>query len=386
MAGRLDWEPHAGRLAGEVTESFSRWRPLVAATPRHVFVPRWWRWLDPYGWTLRDGHADGQRWLRAAYSDRTLVTQLGSCHADHAQPGDHPSGPPTSSATQPGLVVQMYHHAGLTNGADVLDVGTGSGYGCALLAQRLGDHHVTSIDIDSPLVAAAAGRLANIGLHPAVETCDAAGPLPGTYDRIVSMTSVAPIPLGWLAALRPGGRLVTVLAGTGLIVTADKTPDGGATGRTEWDRAGFMPARSGPGYPPSLLDQCPAAHDADGESVSTGRYPVVDVGRAWELYSMLGVTLPGVQHHYHETPGGDRTAWLLHPDGSWARATGTPSEPPTVHQTGPQRLWDHLDGIRQTWLATGNLPAYGASVTITPDGSVHLTRGHWTATIPARPL
>jgi hypothetical protein len=40
--------------------------------------------------------------------------------------------------------------------------------------------------------------------------------------------------------LRPGGRLLSTLGGTSLIITADKTPDGGAAGCTEWDRAGFM--------------------------------------------------------------------------------------------------------------------------------------------------
>lgn len=380
---RVDWEPRAGRLAGEVTDPMSRWRRLVASVPRHVFVPRWWAWADPDGWTARDGQTDEQLWADAAYSDRTLVTRLGAVHADHARPDSHPGGRPTSSATQPGLVVAMYRHAGITDDADVLDVGTGSGYGCALLARRLGDAHVTSVDVDDYLVKAAADRLASVGLHPQVTVCDATGPLPGSYDRIVSMMSVAPVPASWLAALRPDGRLVTVLAGTGLLVTANKTPDGGAAGRTEWYRAGFMAARSGPDYPPALLDQLPAARDADGEHVSTGRYPVVSIGNAWELHSMLGVTVAGIEHHYRETSGGQRTAWLLHPDGSWARASGTADDPPVVHQSGPRRLWDIADDIRHAWLRDGRLPAYGATVTITPDGSVHLTRGRWHASIPA---
>jgi protein-L-isoaspartate O-methyltransferase len=236
----MDWEPHAVQLATEVTDPMSRWRPVVASVPRHVLVPRWWEWTDPDGWIALEGEADEPRWLDAAYRDRTLVTRLGTAHADHARPGGHADGRPTSSATQPGLVVAMYRHAGLTDDADVLDIGTGSGYGCALLARRLGDGHVTSIDIDDYLVKIATERLASVGLHPEIAVRDATGPLPGRYDRIVSMMSVAPIPASWLAALRPGGRLVTVLAGTGLLVTADKTADGGAAGRTEWYRAGFM--------------------------------------------------------------------------------------------------------------------------------------------------
>jgi protein-L-isoaspartate O-methyltransferase len=321
--------------------------------------------------------------MNVAYSDRTLITRLGTAHADHARPGNHANGRPTSSGTQPGLVVAMYRHAGLTDDADVLDIGTGSGYGCALLARRLGAHHITSVDIDDYLVKAATERLASVGLHPGVAVCDATSVLPGRYDRIVSMMSVAPIPASWLAALRPGGRLVTVLAGTGLLVTADKTADGGAAGRTEWYRAGFMTARSGPDYPPSLLDQYPEARDGDGEQVTTGRYPVVNVGNAWELYSMLGATLPGIEHHYEETDDGRRTSWLLHPDGSWARATATADNPPIVSQSGTRRLWDSLDEIRYAWLRDGKLPAYGASVTITSDGTITLKRGRWHASIPA---
>ncbi len=171
---RLEWEHHAGRLAGEVTDPMSRWRPLVASVPRHVFVPHWWDWADPDGWAAFDGEADEQRWMDAAYRDQTLITRLGTAHADYAQPDDHPGGRPTSSATQPGLVVAMYRHAGITDDADVLDVGTGSGYGCALLARRWGSQ-VTSVDVDDYLVKAAAERLARTGLHPQVTVCDATG-------------------------------------------------------------------------------------------------------------------------------------------------------------------------------------------------------------------
>ena len=96
---------------------------------------------------------------------------------------------------------------------------------------------------------------------------------------------------------------------------------------------------------------------------------------------MLGVTLPGIQDHYEETSDGRRTGWLLHPDGSWARATATPGSPPAVSQAGPRRLWDILDDLRDAWLRDGSLPAYGAAVTISPDGAICLSRGHWQATI-----
>lgn len=386
----MDWKPHAERLAGEVTHPVSRWRPAVAAVPRHVLVPCWWAWSAPgpgfrsFPWTLRDGPASPGAWLGAAYSDRSLVTRIGPLHADHAGPGDRPAGPPTSSATMPGLAVQMLQHGRIADGMDVLDVGTGSGYGCAVLAARLGGHHVTSIDVDGYLTKAATERLDRTGLHPKVVTCDATGPLPGTYDRIIATVAVRPIPASWLAALRPGGRLVATITGTSLIITADKTPDGGAAGRTEWDRASFMQTRGGPDYDglPGLINRFARIRDAEGEHVSTGRYPVVNVAEAQELYSTLGVTVPGgVLHNYRQSADGERTAWMLAHDGSWARATGTGDDPPAVHQSGPRRLWDILDDLRHTWLRDGSLPVHGANVTVTPGGGIRLRRGRWQAAI-----
>jgi hypothetical protein len=92
-----------------------------------------------------------------------------------------------------------------------------------------------------------------------------------------------------------------------IIITADKTADGGASGQVEWDRAGFMETRTGPDYPADLYQRHPELLDPDGE-VTTGRYPVVDVKEAWELWAMLGVLAPGIQHRYQQTDDGRRTA------------------------------------------------------------------------------
>lgn len=139
-------------------------------------------------------------------------------------------------------------------------------------------------------------------------TCNATGPLQGSYDRIVSTVAVRPIPASWLAALRPGGRLVTTITGTALIITADKTDDGGAIGRIEWDRAGFMPTRTGADYPPGLSKEFTAVREAEGDQVSVGRYPVVNVVQAWDIRSMLGIVAPDIEHHYQQDDDGRRTA------------------------------------------------------------------------------
>ncbi|MDJ0346613.1 protein-L-isoaspartate(D-aspartate) O-methyltransferase [Streptomyces sp. H10-C2] len=375
----MDWKPRASALADAVVHPASRWHGPLSATPRHLFVPRWWRRLPESGWTLREGTADPSRWATAAYSDRTLVTRVGSLHADHAADQDHPEGLPTSSSTLPTLMVAMYRHAMIVEGADVLCV-TGSGYGTALLARRLGDRAVTSMDIDPYLVDAARERLDLIGVHSGVYIADITGPLPGTFDRIVSTVGLPGIPPGWLTGLRDGGRFVTNLAGTGLVIAADKTADGGARGHVTWERAGFMATRTGQDYPQPPTTRHAWTDDAD--DVATGRYPVIQVAETWELMTSLAVAVPGVQHGYNEDDG-VRTAVMVHADGSWARATGRRGDRPTVHQAGPRRLWDILDAIRHDWLTDGSLPVYGATAMVDPDGTLRLTRGSWQTIIPA---
>lgn len=323
--------------------------------------------------------------MAAAYSDQTLITKVGTSHADLATPGTQPAGLPTSSSTLPSLVVRMIRHGQIYPGADVLDVATGSGYSAALLAHVLGEEHVTSVDVDPYLTRAAAARLDSIGLHPSVKTADATGPLPGAYDRLVSMVSVRPVPVSWLTALRPGGRLVTVLAGTALILTADKEPDGSewaAVGRIERDWAMFMPTRHGAAYPPEIDDHiAAAARKEDGEHVGPGRYPVIKLADAWELMSLLQVTVPGIVHDYDETEDGRRIARLMHPDGSWARAEAMGHEVSLVHQAGPRRLWNLLDDLREDWLRTGYFQLYGARALIAHNGTILLARGSWKAVI-----
>ena len=377
------WQERAAVLAADIAGPGSGWLDAVRRVPRHVLVPRWFTWSqDGGGWVVRDGQADEPAWLDAAYDGTmSLVTRVGAVHADQAEPGGRHDGRPASSATMPRLVLDMYRRARLADGASILDVGTGSGYGAALLAARYGAGRVTSIDVDGYLTSAAASRLAGLGLHPTIVACDAAGDLPGTFDRIVPMVSLPAIPASWLTALRPDGRLVFSLAGGPVLITARKTPDGGATGRVEYDRAGFMPARHGHGCPPENL--VPAVTgDTDGDDITTSSYPVVDPTWGWELNAILSITTPGLAYSTTASPDtGITTTRITHPDGSWARASGLPGQPATVHQAGPRRLWDVLDAIRADWLSHGYLPLWGARAVIEPDGTCHLSKGHWHATI-----
>ncbi|WAZ19000.1 protein-L-isoaspartate(D-aspartate) O-methyltransferase [Streptomyces cinnabarinus] len=376
----MDWKPHAAALAAKVTHPESAWWGPIRQTPRHVLVERWFT-PDAQGWTAFHGPSDEGMWADAAYSDTTLVTRVGPVHADLAALGKPVTGLPTSSSTLPSLVVTMLEHGRLTAGVRLLDLATGSGYSAALACHRLGDGLVTTLDVDPYLTEAAADRLDRIGLHPTVVTADAGSELPGTFDRIVSMVSMPRIPASWLTALAPGGRLVTTITGTGLIITADKTDDGGAAGRVEWDRASFMTTRTSDDYPPGLSGLFTTASTEEGD-VSVSPFPVLNVMQAWEVWSMLSLAAPGIEHRTGTGEDGSRMAWMLHPDGSWARARTAPGDrTTTVHQGGPRRLYDVLEAIRWRWLEHGELPVYGARATISPDGTTTFSRGGWTATL-----
>jgi protein-L-isoaspartate O-methyltransferase len=375
----MEWQERAAWLGEAVTRPGSRWRRPVAAVPRHLLIPRWFE-ANAGTWEVRDGHADEQAWLEAAYSPvRSLVTRVGPVHADLAA-GELVRGRPTSSATLPLLVVMMLQYACIQDDSEIVEIGTGSGYGTALLARRLGDSQVTSVELDDYLTQAARERLGAMGLRPRLVTADATGALgAGAYDRLVATTSVWRIPVSWLEALRPGGRLVTTISDTGMIITAGKTPDGGAAGQVEWMSAGFMPVRSDSDYPPALQrDDQPLP---EGER-SRGNYPLANLPATRNLRTMLQLAAPGIEHDYRRTADGLRTGSMLHPDGSWAVATAEGLEAPLVRQGGPRRLWDMLDEIRSRWLAEGcEFPFHGATATIRPDGTCELTKGNWSATI-----
>ncbi|MFD0432051.1 methyltransferase domain-containing protein [Streptomyces zhihengii] len=201
----MDWETDAQRLGTKVARPGSPGRRPSRKPPARVRAPVVRTGPGGGGRVVRDGAADPDAWLAAAYSDTTLVTRVGAVHADHAEPGTVvTSGVSTSSSTEPGLIVEMYRQADLVDGPPL--VTTGTGYGTALACHRLGAGMVTSVDVDPYLVEAAADRLSSIGLRPETAVCDLTqGPLPGEYDRIVSTVAVPRIPAAWLEALRPYG-------------------------------------------------------------------------------------------------------------------------------------------------------------------------------------
>jgi len=94
----------------------------------------------------------------------------------------------------------------------VLEIGTGSGFMAALLANRA--KQVLSLEIDPQLAASATDTLRRNGVgNVEVRVADGAKPLPSgpTFDVIVLSGSVAKVPQGLLGSLNIGGRLAAIV-------------------------------------------------------------------------------------------------------------------------------------------------------------------------------
>jgi protein-L-isoaspartate(D-aspartate) O-methyltransferase len=143
----------------------------MRTVPRHSFVP-----VD-----LR-GHA---------YEDRPLPI-------GHDQ-----------TISQPFIVASMTEELRLKEGLKVLEIGTGSGYQAAVLAQIT--PHVFTIEIKAPLVVTAKGTLRRLG-YTTVEVRHADGYYgwkeEAPFDAIMVTAAAPHVPPPLVEQLKPGGRMI----------------------------------------------------------------------------------------------------------------------------------------------------------------------------------
>ena len=113
---------------------------------------------------------------------------------------------------QPKLEARVIQELALKKTDRVLEVGTGSGYLCALLAHRAA--HVNSVEIRPGLAEFGRRNLEHHGVaNIALELGDAARGWPShaPYDVIVLTDSTPLLPHAFLDELAPGGRLFAVV-------------------------------------------------------------------------------------------------------------------------------------------------------------------------------
>lgn len=109
---------------------------------------------------------------------------------------------------EPLLWARHFDRIALKDGDRVLQIGTGSGYYTAILAQLAGpDGRVEGIEIDAPLAAQAAHNLEPWPTAQ-VRLGDARVPLEGRWDLIVAFAGATAPHAWWLDGLADGGRLL----------------------------------------------------------------------------------------------------------------------------------------------------------------------------------
>ncbi|MFJ2441377.1 methyltransferase domain-containing protein [Streptomyces sp. NPDC087658] len=227
------------------------WRAAFEEVERHVFVPYYFVGR-PGGYDrLWSGDPDPvrrERWLRGAYADEPLAIRVRD-------------GELISSSSQPSLMARMLAELEVRDGHRVLEIGAGSGYNAALLAHRLGDDLVTTVDLDPEITESARTHLAMAGYRPAVVTGDGARGCPerAPFDRIIATCTLPRVPVSWPAQCRPGARILAPLA-TGLIALSVGEGDGAlgadrAEGRFLHTAAYFVPLRGAPPRIPRAFGQ-----------------------------------------------------------------------------------------------------------------------------------
>jgi protein-L-isoaspartate(D-aspartate) O-methyltransferase len=125
-------------------------------------------------------------------------------YEDHPLPIGH-----GQTISQPYVVAFMSGLAAVRPGTRVLEVGTGSGYQAAVLAELGAD--VYSIEILAPLSVQAARDLARTGyerVHLRVGDGHEGWPEAAPFDAIVVTAAAATVPPALIAQLADGGRLI----------------------------------------------------------------------------------------------------------------------------------------------------------------------------------
>ncbi|MGW7445431.1 methyltransferase domain-containing protein [Kitasatospora sp. NPDC054795] len=348
----------------------SDWLPSFEAVPRELFVPdRIW-----------PGIADGTRqnpvvhrsqdpdgWRRAVYSNVPLTTQWD----DGEHEGDGLGTTPTSSNSMPTMVFSMLQDLDVHPGNRAMEVGTGTGWNAGLLAHRLGDPNVVTVEYDPCVARGARKNLDKAGFAPTVVEGDGRNGWPhgAPYDRIIATCSLLEIPSAWLEQSSPGGIIVAPFGteyGGEQIVRLTVNGDGtSASGRFTRSSAFMRLRQQRTARPPFEEYLCGQEWPADGVR-STSALAPPDTG-GWFGQFVIGAGVPGAFWRAERYENGAYTLWLYSRDTlSWASADYERDRTEyEVYQSGPRNLWDEVETVWRWWNDRGRpgFDRFGLTVT-----------------------
>lgn len=348
-----------GRCLLESGALSSDWLPTFAAVDRAAFLPDLiWPYDMATGASATvDRREDPDAWYAAADGNLPIVTQWD----DGEHRGTAPGMLSTSSSSMPSAVYALLRDLAVEEGMRVLDVGTGTGETAGALTHRLGRHHVTTVDVDGAVSAAARDRLCRQGLLPEVivgDGCDGhAGRAP--YDRVRATVGLRRIPPAWIEQTRSGG---VILAPWG---TAYSNADAVARLTVEGETAvghftrsvEFMKLRSqrGPAIDHDAYLSAGPLNDAERTATSLTEEDFV-TGRLTDLPFVLGLRVPRCRQAVADKREGARPVWLYGlTDLSWACVLFRDGQGnAAVWQSGPRRLWDEVTEAYRWWKDRGS--------------------------------
>ena len=150
--------------------------------------------------------------------------------------------------SQPYVVAVMTQLAGAAPGQRALEVGCGSGYQAAVLAEIVDE--VFAIELVPELADAAKKRLDDLGVE-GVQVRQGDGwngwPEVAPFDVVLVACATNRVPPPLVEQLAPGGRLVRPVGGRGVqyLTVVEKHSDGSSDERT-YDAVAFVPLLRGP--------------------------------------------------------------------------------------------------------------------------------------------
>ncbi|MFI6155092.1 protein-L-isoaspartate O-methyltransferase [Kitasatospora sp. NPDC051170] len=328
------------------------WEETFRATAREVFTPD--RILHDGEWV--DRAELPHRWEELVTSDLALVTQV-------YDGGDTPS----SSSSMPTVVAQMLRHLDVAEGMKVLEVGTGTGWTAALLARRVGDANLTTVEVDPHLADRARHRLHTAGLHPAVVTGDGTlgHPQGAPFDRVHFTAALRHLPWTIVEQTRPGG-IVLAPYGTpfcnGALLRLTVAQDGRSASGPFLEDVSFMWVR----------DQRPDSGEFDIDDIrrSASATDPADLADHTHAAFAVGLRLPDLYRQdvwagYDRHGTGRTEIW----DGtSYAHCRYADWDGPhAVSQSGPRSLWDELETAHRWWHDQGRPGLERLGLTVTPE-------------------
>jgi protein-L-isoaspartate(D-aspartate) O-methyltransferase len=159
---------------------------------------------------------------------------------------------PQTSSTQ--MISRMLQLLDVQPGDRVLEIGTGSGYSTALLAELTGsDGSIVSIDVDPEMTQRAAQLFADTH-HRNILLVTADGRdgwrAPGRFERLVAWAAATALPQAWCDQTQPGAVLVVPMRVEGVAwVSKYHRTRHGSLVEDERVPGGFVPLTSAPFRP-----------------------------------------------------------------------------------------------------------------------------------------